>query len=311
MPEWGDFLFWPTYLYLAAVAMGLAVLPARAVASRIAPGSPPRLAVWLPPLAVLCLPILTALFPHADPTEGALHRLWHEWEERVHGSPSLHGVLHAVNLALVVLMGASLLRAVSAASSERAFAAGLAACGIRAADHPDLPLYRLPSSRPLCFTTGWLRPRIYLSAGLESRLEPGELKAVLAHERRHVERRDGILGGMLHLFYVLFPVPGSRLLLADWRAGAEMECDAAAARSVGSPRAVARALIRVAELARQPSPAGTIAFAEDDVEARIAALMAPARTGVRQAGAWTAGAGALLPIAQPFLLHLARLLVHH
>ncbi|MGC9317247.1 MAG: M56 family metallopeptidase [Armatimonadota bacterium] len=46
--------------------------------------------------------------------------------------------------------------------------------------------------RPVCFTAGLLRPVTVLSTSLRARLSCRELRAVLAHERAHLRRRDNL-----------------------------------------------------------------------------------------------------------------------
>jgi hypothetical protein len=121
---------------------------------------------------------------------------------------------------------------------------------------------------------------------------------------------------LLSLFYALFPLPGGRLLLADWHHAVERECDAEAAARVGSAPDVAAALIRAAQAtARSPvTVPGSACFAAfgDDVEGRVAALLAlPAsRERARPTPLILAGLGVLLT-ASLWIYHAVELFVHH
>lgn len=315
MPEWGPVLFWPVYLYLVATAAALLSLAAR-TAGRGGESTliEARWRALLPVAAVLLLPFWTAIVPHSGIADRALHHLWHRWEAAVHGSAALHALLHFANFGLLLMVGASVVRLVASVARERAFAAEISARGQRAADYPGLPLYRLPSTQPVCFTLGWLRPRIYLSRSLEEHLEGPELAAMLAHEQAHAERRDGLLDGLLRLFYTLLPVPGSKVLLRDWRRAVERACDAAAAEAVGSRMTVARALVQVARLvvrSRQSLPGVAGFTGEEDVEGRVAVLLAPASHPGRPFPLWRWSSAGLLLTGAPLVHHLAELFVHH
>lgn len=62
------------------------------------------------------------------------------------------------------------------------------------------PLHRQADEDPLAFTTGCLRPAVFLAPALVRSLETDELRAVLVHELVHVRRRDNLrawLGSLL------------------------------------------------------------------------------------------------------------------
>lgn len=61
-------------------------------------------------------------------------------------------------------------------------------------------LHRPPDEAPLAFTTGCVRPAVFLSPALVGALGADELRAVLVHELVHVRRRDNLrawLGSLL------------------------------------------------------------------------------------------------------------------
>ncbi len=85
------------------------------------------------------------------------------------------------------------------------------------------------------FCAGYRKPQIYISrAGLD-RLDPGELEAVVAHERHHRDRRDPLrLLVIRSLADALFFMPALRWLGERYAALAELAADEAAARATGA-----------------------------------------------------------------------------
>ena len=80
------------------------------------------------------------------------------------------------------------------------------------------------------FTIGLWRPTVYIAAQLSDKLDASQLKAVLAHERAHVVRRDPLRLSLLRfLACTLFYVPALRRLADDLADEAEIDADDAAA----------------------------------------------------------------------------------
>ncbi|MBA2669534.1 MAG: M56 family metallopeptidase [Gemmatimonadetes bacterium] len=123
------------------------------------------------------------------------------------------------------------------------------------------------------FTTGWIRPRIYLSSCLAERLSRPELEAVIAHEAAHVRRRDPLrLSVLRFVACMLFWLPAVRQLTEDLADEAEVRADDAAARD--RPLALATALVQLAQWLR-PAPVthGGVGFDERDLlERRVRRL---------------------------------------
>lgn len=318
MPDLGALVYPLAFALAAASAGGLAGLLLRAGGRRAEPElHEAGWAVLLPPLAVLLLPAMSLLPVAHLLTIAPLHDLWHRWELAVHSSPAAHGLLHAANWLLLALAAACVARTVYLAAGMRAFAAELASAAARWEQAPGGPVYTLPSARPLCFTVAALRPAVYVTTALREQLSPGELAAVLAHERAHVARRDGLLHACLSLFYALFPVPGGRALLAEWERAVERRCDALAAARVGNPCDVAAVLVRVAGLGRgvpAAVPAGPCFNREgEDVEGRVRALLTlPGPEAGRGVSPLALGAslGVLLSTGL-WLHHVVALFAHH
>lgn len=102
------------------------------------------------------------------------------------------------------------------------------------------------------FTVGWVRPSVYVAAELADWLTPGELAAVLAHERAHVARRDPLrLSVLRFLGHVLFWIPALHRLAADVADEAEIAADDAAA--AGRPLVLASAILALAHWRTSPA----------------------------------------------------------
>ena len=119
--------------------------------------------------------------------------------------------------------------------------------------------------RPQAFCAGLLRPRVYLSTGAARVLPEDELRAVLAHERHHRDRRDPlrIAAGRV-LAKALFFMPVLGRLLGGYCATAELAADdAAIVADGGSPSALASALLAFVDPTR---PAGSVGIAPERVD---------------------------------------------
>ncbi len=310
MSEWSGLLFWPVYAYLVVSVAALLSLAAGGRDRSATTVLEATARAIFPVVALLIVPVSVGLFEAVSP-DWALHRTWHALEDLLHGSAPAHALLHVANGLLVAGILVSVGRVVGWFARAHGFAGTVATHARR--DQGNLSLYWLETSRPLCFTAGWLRPRVYLSRGLSGLLQPVEVEAMLVHESEHVRRRDGLIGGLLIAFYLLLPVPGAKVLLQDWRRASERACDAAAAAAVGSRVIVAKAVIRVTEAAHasHQSLCGSPAFTgDDDVEHRVNALLANAQPASGQP-TWMLAAVTVLAGAAPALHHLAELIVHH
>jgi Zn-dependent protease with chaperone function len=71
-----------------------------------------------------------------------------------------------------------------------------------------------------------------------------ERRAVLAHETAHLRRRDPLVSSALSLAASFVPARLGSALVERWRLRAEQCADAAAARAIGDPAAVADLLVR-------------------------------------------------------------------
>lgn len=154
---------------------------------------------------------------------------------------------------------------------------------------------------------GWLRPSVVVDRVLWDALTPDERRAVLAHERAHVARRDPlVLAALLALVSVAPRGPG-RAVVRAWLDRAELCADALAARTVG-PLALAETLLRCARLGAQPAsfaPAWTGGSLERRVEHLADGPTFPAGSG-DLSGLDLVGLGLLVAssaLALPWLHH--------
>ncbi|MEM7247682.1 MAG: hypothetical protein AAF533_20260 [Acidobacteriota bacterium] len=117
------------------------------------------------------------------------------------------------------------------------------------------------------------RPRIVVDGAWWAELAPAERRIVLAHEGAHLRRGDPLLLEVMSLVGHFQPAWLAVDALAAWRAHAECQADAAAARTVGDAPAVATLLV---DLHRRAIPQGAPGLAMSDgagLEERVRALL--------------------------------------
>lgn len=111
-------------------------------------------------------------------------------------------------------------------------------------------VFLFDDERPQAFCAQLVRPRIYLSTGALIALDDDELRAVLAHERHHQQRRDPLrLLVARALGDGLFFLPVLRRLRQRYAELAEMAADDAAVAATGNRSILASALLRFGERA--------------------------------------------------------------
>ncbi len=139
----------------------------------------------------------------------------------------------------------------------------------------DLGAYQqLKGATPLVFTLGWWHPRIYVSEGLEKACSNTDMSIILLHEQAHQERRDNLRLLLAKLCSVILYRLGATRMMSDLQLLTEQACDFRAAEQYGYVN-VAETLLKVKRLLKQASsiPASAMAFADNDVELRIKALL--------------------------------------
>lgn len=141
----------------------------------------------------------------------------------------------------------------------------------------DLSVRIIDDERPLAVCAGIMRPTVFVSKGLISRLNAAELKIVLAHEHAHARRRDG-LQQLLALYLSIGHLSSiRRLILNDLVLASEQACDEDAARRTSGRIDVAQAIVKVERLL-QDTPrgnhlSGVVALMGSSVPARIEFLL--------------------------------------
>lgn len=155
----------------------------------------------------------------------------------------------------------------------------------------DIPAFAVSTSFPIVAVVGVLRPRLVIARTVIEHCSPDQLRAILAHERSHLRRRDNARLTLLATMPdVLAWLPGSTRLAEAWQTAAEDAADDEA-DSVGPTGRLllAEALIRVARLA----PPGLVEvpvsalYRGENLDRRIRRLLAPAvRPAARRAWTW-------------------------
>lgn len=168
----------------------------------------------------------------------------------------------------------------------------------------------LPTSDPVAYTTGLIRPTTVLSTGLLAELDDRSVTAVLAHESAHAHRGHMlVLFGARVLERAFGFIPSVRLSVRYVVMALEAAADDAAARMVGDRLAVAQAITTTARLGagapRSAPGAGTdeVAFrvwrlVEDprgrrSPLLRVTIVALTSATLLAQGVAWSAGSTAL------------------
>jgi Zn-dependent protease with chaperone function len=155
---------------------------------------------------------------------------------------------------------------------------------LRALSRHDGDVRLVDSPHAFCFVAGVRAPEIFASTAAWRGLADDERAAMVAHERGHRLHGDVLrrLGLDLALI-VAAPWVGAGLA-GRWAHATERLRDADAARAVGDPEPVARALVRLCRLARDASLPG-LAFAGRGrlLAERVEALLTPGPSGRRAA----------------------------
>ena len=123
-----------------------------------------------------------------------------------------------------------------------------AACADRVERIGAVQVLFVRASRPVAFSSSCDGGRIVVSSGLAEALDPGELRAVLEHERAHLTGRHDALLRVARLNRACLPAFfGARAFDRSVHLLVELAADDAAARVCGAA-AVANALRRTAAL---------------------------------------------------------------
>jgi len=265
-------------LLLLIGALGLLVLPGatRRLGRRLAPAEWARLC-GLALLAGVVVLEVTALL-YAAPTvlrAVGVHALAEACERAlgplVPGGPAAGWTAAAAAVALPVLV----LRAGAQArrSSRQAW---MEPCVGLHSSYGEHELVEIPTERILAFSVPVPRPQIVVSSGMKQVLRADELRAVVEHERAHLElghHRFLVLASALERGLAFLPLgPSTRAT----RAAVERWADEAAVRNRPEARGALRsALLAVTAAAVGPGVAGF--STADSIVERVDALAVPAR----------------------------------
>jgi Zn-dependent protease with chaperone function len=144
-----------------------------------------------------------------------------------------------------------------------------------------IPAFAVPASFPIVAVIGLSRPRLIIARSVLASCSEDELRAVLAHEQGHIDRRDNLRRLLLAIAPdVLSWLPASSRMFAAWRQAAEEAADDDAANAGRHGRvALASALVKVARLAPAgacppPMPASAL-YRGEDLERRVRRLLEP------------------------------------
>jgi Zn-dependent protease with chaperone function len=137
---------------------------------------------------------------------------------------------------------------------------------------PTLGAVLVEHSQPAAYCVAGRQPTVIVTTGAVQALDPGQLDAVLAHERAHLAGRHHRLVAMARIGREVLPfLPLMRDAEEQVARLAELHADDAAARSC-DPRLLATALV---VLAAAPSPAPALAAGATDSVQRIHRLLGP------------------------------------
>jgi Zn-dependent protease with chaperone function len=140
---------------------------------------------------------------------------------------------------------------------------------------PALGAVVVEHPQPAAYCVAGRCPTVVVTSGAMAALEPGQLDAVLAHERAHLAGRHHALEAAARIGRQVLPfLPLLRDAEAQVARLAELHADDAATRTA-DPRELATALVVLATPA-QSTPAATLAAAATDAVQRIHRLLGPA-----------------------------------
>ncbi len=146
-----------------------------------------------------------------------------------------------VSMAWQALATRALLRGLLARRQESPAALRHAAWAVSLSD-----VILVEDGRPFAFCYGLVQPRVCVSTALLGLLTPDELRAVLLHERHHVESRDPLKILVSRAFGVgLFFLPAAQDLRDRYLVGKEIAADASAAQAARSEVPLASALFKL------------------------------------------------------------------
>jgi len=163
-----------------------------------------------------------------------------------------------------------------------------------------VPALSVETTFPIVAVVGLFRPRLIIARSVLATCTSDELRAVLAHEQGHLNRRDNLRRlALMATPDVLAWLPISARMFSAWYDAAEEAADDNAARSHRDGRLhLASALVKVARIAAGTSlppvvPAAAL-YTGSNLETRVRRLLAPA---AEPAGAGSGATAVALVVA--------------
>lgn len=109
---------------------------------------------------------------------------------------------------------------------------------------PDYSIF--VSTKPLAFTAGYFRPRIFLSSRLLSISSPSELSSILAHEKSHQLNYDPLKSLFVGFVSSIVPYfPGKPWLFGQYQTLVEISCDRFSQSLSSHPSTLVSALLKM------------------------------------------------------------------
>ena len=145
----------------------------------------------------------------------------------------------------------------------------------------DIPAYTVASSFPIVAVVGVIKPVLVVARSVIANCTPDEMRAILAHERGHMVRRDNLRRAALQAAPdFLARTAVARRIAAAWADATEEAADDVAGRLGSDGRLrLAEALIHVARLvpagARPVDVPASALFRGESLELRVRRLLAP------------------------------------
>lgn len=142
---------------------------------------------------------------------------------------------------------------------------------------PEQQLQIVASKEPAAMTIGFWKPRIILSTGLLHMLEPGELQAVIEHERSHLNHRDPLAIFLLSvLSKAMWYIPIFAWLESKYPLMIELRADQYAISRMSQPADLGSALLKLLkEKPRMHLSLSHASFAETSMNVRIRHILDP------------------------------------
>jgi Zn-dependent protease with chaperone function len=272
-----------------------------------------RAGLWAPAVASAVV-LAAVLLPHdlfGLPDHCLHHPDHHLHLCLVHGAPMPPLPLSALALVGVTLGGWRIGRVLALwVRSERSVRR------LRRSGRVEGDLVVLPGDEPLAFVAGIVRPRVFVSEGVWAAAQRWE--PVIAHERAHARRRDPLRRWLASLAATFHWPFASRPLREALHEAQELRADRAAARALGDPLRVAKAIVDWSRALRGRARAGaaalTMTFGAGPLRRRVVALTTPAslrrpRPGPRIALLAAAGVLSAALLQAPELHHSAETLL--